>query len=106
VSKPTGENPDAVQIEPTLPESLDAMRKTNLRKRGASDLACKRDGCGQVLCNSYGDHLDCFAFTIWEPVRLKCERCGFETKWRPGPPTAYNAELNPKQPIDGAANPK
>lgn len=102
-SKPTGDaTPDPVQIEPGttvvpgLATSLDGMRVRNVRKRGSSELLCKREGCGQVLCLSYGDHLDCFACTIWEPVRLKCERCGFETKWRPGPPTAFNEEENPK----------
>lgn len=44
-------------------------------------ITCGR--CEQLLAISYGNHLDCFAFVIEHRVKMKCERCGNETRWAP-----------------------
>jgi hypothetical protein len=107
MSKANGEHgksePGAVQVERELVQARAEMRQRNLRKRGGTHIKCKR--CDQLLAISYGDHLDCFAFTLWHRAKLVCEACGFETRWGPGKGTAFNAdnttpEEKSEQPID------
>ncbi len=76
MSKPSG---DPVQVEPWV--SLAVGRK----KKGQNPVPihCGRATCNQLLAYSYGDFLDCFVFTVSHRVRMKCERCGWETRWGP-----------------------
>lgn len=68
---------------PNDSDDCDKIPRVKHRK-GGMRILCGRDSCQQLLGVSYGGFLDCFAFTVSHRLKMRCEACGYETRWGPG----------------------